>query len=152
MLQILKLRELSFLVYGLGISGCSVVKFFKKNKIKIFKDVTSSSSPVSLLYESVYKLIVVSPATSNTIALMAQGVSNNLVTNMFAQAGKCEIHSLVFACDTEPVVITQAPKKLVTLYPRKIDLKNYNALKKFENVTVVDNVKSLKNSLKKLLK
>ena len=37
MLQILKLRELSFLVYGLGISGCSVVKFFKKNKIKKFK-------------------------------------------------------------------------------------------------------------------
>jgi flavoprotein len=95
---------------------------------------------------------VISPATSNTIALMAQGISNNLVTNMFAQAGKCEIHSLVFACDTEPVVITQAPKKLVTLYPRKIDLKNYNALRKFENVTVVDNVSSLKKSLKKLIK
>ena len=35
--QIPKLRELSFLVYGLGISGCSVVRFFKKNKIKNFK-------------------------------------------------------------------------------------------------------------------
>jgi flavoprotein len=58
----------------------------------------------------------------------------------------------VFACDTEPVVITQAPKKLVTLYPRDIDLKNYKALKKFRNVTVVDNVKSLKNNLKKLNK
>ena len=30
-------KELSFLVYGLGSSGCSVVKFFKKNKIKNFK-------------------------------------------------------------------------------------------------------------------
>ena len=125
---------------------------FKKKKIKIFKDITSSSAPVSLLYESVYKLIVVSPATSNTIALMAQGISTNLVTNMFAQAGKCEVHSLVFACDTEPVVITQAPKKLVTLYPRDIDLKNYRALKKFKNVTVVDNVKALKTNLKKLNK
>ena len=37
MLNISKLRELSFLVYGLGISGCSVVKFFKKNNIKNFK-------------------------------------------------------------------------------------------------------------------
>jgi len=125
---------------------------FKKKKIKIFKDVTSSSSPVSLLYESVYKLVVISPATSNTVALMAQGISNNLVTNMFAQAGKCEIQSLVFACDTEPVVITQAPKKLVTLYPRKIDLKNYNALRKFEHVTVVDNISSLKKSLRKFIK
>ena len=128
------------------------LSIFKKNKIKIFRDVTASASPVSLLYESVYKLVVISPATSNTIALMAQGISDTLVTNMFAQAGKCEVKSLVFACDTEPVVITQAPKKLVTLYPRDIDLKNYRALKKFKNVIVVDNVKSLKNNLTKLAK
>ena len=32
-----KLRELSFLVYGLGLTGKSVIKFFKKNKIKKFK-------------------------------------------------------------------------------------------------------------------
>ena len=37
MLQIPKLKEMSFLVYGLGISGRSVVRFFKKNKIKKFK-------------------------------------------------------------------------------------------------------------------
>ena len=36
MLQVHKLRELSFLVYGLGLSGCSVIRFFK-NKIKKFK-------------------------------------------------------------------------------------------------------------------
>ena len=35
--KIPKLKELSFLVYGLGISGKSVVRFFKKNKIKKFK-------------------------------------------------------------------------------------------------------------------
>ena len=33
----LNLRELSFLVYGLGHSGQSVVKFFKRNKIKNYK-------------------------------------------------------------------------------------------------------------------
>jgi UDP-N-acetylmuramoylalanine--D-glutamate ligase len=37
MLQNPKLKELSFLVYGLGLSGRSVIKFFKKNKIKKFK-------------------------------------------------------------------------------------------------------------------
>ena len=37
MLQNSKLNELSFLVYGLGLSGLSVVKFFKKNKIKNFQ-------------------------------------------------------------------------------------------------------------------
>ena len=32
-----KLKELSFLVYGLGLSGTSVVKFFKRNNIKNYK-------------------------------------------------------------------------------------------------------------------
>ena len=37
MIQLPKLKELSFLIYGLGISGISVVKFFKKNRFKDFK-------------------------------------------------------------------------------------------------------------------
>jgi len=32
-----KLKEQSFLVYGLGLSGRSVIKFFEKNKIKNYK-------------------------------------------------------------------------------------------------------------------
>ncbi len=35
--QLQKIKELSFLIYGLGLSGSSVVKFFKKKKIKNFK-------------------------------------------------------------------------------------------------------------------
>ena len=37
MSKIKKLKGLSFLVYGLGLTGLSVIKFFKKNKIKNFK-------------------------------------------------------------------------------------------------------------------
>ena len=37
MYQPKKLKELSFLVYGLGLSGRSVVKFFLKNNINKFK-------------------------------------------------------------------------------------------------------------------
>ena len=32
--NLLQLRELSFLIYGLGLSGVSVVKYFKKKKLK----------------------------------------------------------------------------------------------------------------------
>ena len=31
------IKELSFLVYGLGLSGCSVIRYFKKNNLKILK-------------------------------------------------------------------------------------------------------------------
>ena len=34
MLKVSQLKELSFLIYGLGLSGLSVIKFFKK-KIKL---------------------------------------------------------------------------------------------------------------------
>ena len=37
MFNIPKFKEQSFLVYGLGLSGQSVIKFFRKNKIKNFK-------------------------------------------------------------------------------------------------------------------
>ena len=37
MAQKFKIKELSFLVYGLGLSGRSVIKFFKKKKINDFK-------------------------------------------------------------------------------------------------------------------
>ena len=37
MVQSSKLKELSFLVYGVGLSGRSVINFFKKNGIKNFK-------------------------------------------------------------------------------------------------------------------
>ena len=37
MVSIKNLRKLSFLVYGLGTTGQSVINFFKKNKIRNFK-------------------------------------------------------------------------------------------------------------------
>ena len=37
MSQIKELKERSFLVYGLGLSGLSVIKFLKKIKLKIIK-------------------------------------------------------------------------------------------------------------------
>ena len=37
MIQTSKIRELSFLVYGLGVTGLSVIKFFKRNNIKNFQ-------------------------------------------------------------------------------------------------------------------
>ena len=37
MFSISKIKDKSFLVYGLGLSGQSVVKFFKKKKIKKYE-------------------------------------------------------------------------------------------------------------------
>jgi hypothetical protein len=46
-------------------------------------------------------------------------------------------------------VITQAPKKTVTVYPRNIELKNYELLKDFEYTDVVNSIDNLHKVLKK---
>jgi flavoprotein len=107
------------------------------NRGRCFRDTTASSAPVGLLYRGHYHTVVVAPATSNTVAKCVLGISDTLATNMLAQAGKCRVECIVFACDSEPVVITDAPRRRVVLYPRAIDLANTARLKDFEHMTVV---------------
>lgn len=93
-----------------------------RERMRIFPDTTASAAPVGLFYHGHYHTVVVAPATSNTVAKMVCGISDTLVTNIFAQAGKCRIPTLVFACDSEPVLETEAPGERVMVYPRAIDL------------------------------
>jgi flavoprotein len=90
---------------------------------------------------------VLAPATSNTVAKCVYGISDTLATNVFAQAGKCRIFSIVFACDTAPELETEAPKGMVKVYPRKIDLENTARLKSFNDINVVENLDELRDAL-----
>ncbi len=115
---------------------------------KVYQDKTASSVPVERFYEGVYHTLVISPATSNSIAKMAYGFSDTLVTNLFAQAGKTRVHSIIFACDTAPELESEAPREhLVKVYPRQIDLDNVARLKQFEYTQVVDDMGTLQHTL-----
>ena len=87
------------------------------------------------------------PATSNTVAKCVYGISDNLATNVFAQAGKCRVPIIVFACDTAPELETKAPDGMVKVFPRRIDLENTERLKDFEATTVVESVAGLEAAL-----
>lgn len=120
---------------------------------KIYQDKTASSVPVGLLYQGAYHTLVISPATSNTIAKMAYGFSDSLVTNLYAQAGKTRVQSIIFACDTvpeseHPFIESEAPREnIVQVYPRKIDLENVEKLATFEYTTVADNFSCLHKAI-----
>lgn len=121
---------------------------YKHNVGKVFQDKTASSVPVELFYQGHYHSLVIAPATSNTIAKMVCGISDNLVTNLYTQAGKARIPSIIFACDTAPELDSDAPRdNVVTVYPRKIDLDNVAKIKTFEATTVVDDMQSLNASV-----
>lgn len=120
---------------------------------RVYQDKTASSVPVELFYQGKYHTLVIAPATSNTIAKMAYGFSDSLVTNLYAQAGKTRVHSIVFACDTAPELESEAPREnIVRVYPRTIDLENVNKLKAFEATTVVADMESLSSAIQHRLR
>ncbi len=111
---------------------------------RVYHDKTASSVPVELFYEGKYHTLVIAPATSNTIAKMAYGFSDSLVTNLFAQAGKTRVQSIIFACDTAPELESEAPRdNMVSVYPRQIDLENVAKLATFEATKVVADMAEL---------
>lgn len=115
---------------------------------KVYQDKTASSVPVEMFYEGKYHTLVIAPATSNTIAKMAYGFSDSLVTNLFAQAGKTRVPSIIFACDTAPELESEAPRdNIVKVYPRKIDLENVAKLADFESTQVVADIEALTDAI-----
>lgn len=125
---------------------------YKHNVGRVFQDKTASAVPVELFYHGVYHTVVIAPTSSNTVAKMVCGISDNLVTNIFAQAGKCRIPTVVFACDTAPELESEAPREnVVKVYPRRIDLENMEKLKTFEETTVAADMAELEAAIQKRL-
>ncbi|MBV8651084.1 MAG: flavoprotein [Alphaproteobacteria bacterium] len=140
------LRGLSDVDLFVSKAAAEVIRMYKSRlpaEIRIFRDTTASAAPVGLFYEGVFHTLVVAPATSNTVAKFVYGISDNLATNVFAQAGKCRIPTIVFACDTAPELETRAPGGVVKVWPRRIDLENVEKLKRFEDTTVVESMDAL---------
>jgi dihydromethanopterin reductase (acceptor) len=119
---------------------------------RLVRDKTASAVPVGMLYDDIYHTVVIAPATSNTVAKCAFGISDTLPTNMFAQAGKLGIAGIVFACDTEPVVVTKSPHDWVTLRPRRIELDNVERLRAIDHCEVVRSPPELEAALEARLR
>lgn len=127
-----------------------VIRMYRQalpKSMRVFRDTTASAAPVGAFYYGIYHTLVLAPATSNTVAKCVYGISDTLATNVFAQAGKCRVFSIVFACDTAPELETEAPKGMVKVYPRKIDLENTARLKSFNDINVVENLDELRDAL-----
>jgi len=133
-------------------AAAEVLRMYKQDlpkSARIFRDTTASAAPVGAFYYGTYHTLVLGPATSNTVAKCVAGISDTLATNVFAQAGKCRVPSIVFACDTAPELETEAPKGMVKVYPRKIDLENTARLKEFEHVVVAETMADLSEALQR---
>jgi flavoprotein len=112
-------------------------------KMPVYRDKAASAPPVGHFYKGYYHTFVMAPTTSNTVAKCVLGIADTLVTNLYSQAGKCRVPSIVYPCDIAPEMETTAPGGKVMVYPRPIDLEGTEKLRGFEYTTVVDSVDEL---------
>ena len=147
------MRRIGGMDVFLSKAAAEVIFLYTKNRtpfpdtVRLIKDTSASAAPVGRFYHGWYHTLVVAPATSNTVAKCVAGISDTLVTNVFAQAGKCRVPIIVYACDTKPVHDTMAPDGLVRLWPRRVDLENTDRLRGFELTTVVEDMVALEQAL-----
>ena len=123
-----------------------------RERMPVYRDKAASSPPVGHFYKGYYHTFVMAPATSNTVAKCVVGIADSLVTNLYAQAGKCRVPSIVYPCDIASEMETTAPGgKKMMVYPRKIDLEGTSKLRAFEYTTVVESVDELIVTVKERL-
>lgn len=115
-------------------------------------DSSASCLPVTKLYTGKYDLVVIAPVTSNSIAKMAYGIADNLITNLFAHAGKCRIPTILLPCDSSYEMKSTTPRgEQVSVYVRAIDHENITCLRNWDSVTVVNNPEQLKSYIKSFI-
>jgi len=146
------IRELDEVDLFVSKAAEEVLRMYKQEldlprRVHIFRDRAASAPPVGQFYYGVYHTLIVAPATSNVVAKFVYGISDDLVSNVFAQAGKCRVPAIVFACDTAPELLTEAPKGMVKVFPRPIDLENRERLGRFAGATAADSVAELAEAI-----
>lgn len=110
----------------------------------LFLDRQASSPLSGRLARGDYGSLVVAPATSNSVAKFVLGLSDSLVTTLFAQAGKSRVPVVVLPTDTESVMESLDPKgRPVVVRPRSLDLAYVERLAAFPGVTVLTSPEAL---------
>jgi flavoprotein len=91
-----------------------------------------------------YDRLVIAPATANTVAKCALGIADTLPTNLFAQAGKAGVPSVILPTDSDIVTTSEDPfGRSFEVRIRRVDLENLGKLASFPGVHVVQTVEGL---------
>ena len=149
--QLLRFKNIDVLISTAAkevIRMYSLQERFESPDLRVIYETQASSPVVARLYNGVYRVLVVAPATSNSVAKFVCGISDSLISNLFAQAGKSHVPIIVFPTDLAAEMDTTGPHgEPVKVYPRPVDLENTNKLRDFPGVTVVESVEDLTQCL-----
>ena len=139
-------------------AGEMVVKWYKLfNDLKTsFPKTYSEKSPnipflVGDLQLGKYDFLIITPSTSNTVAKIASGISDTLLSNAAAQAMKAKVPVYIFPADQiKGDIVTDLPGgKKLTLTMRDVDLDAVDKLRKMKGITVLGHPDEIRGIIKK---
>lgn len=98
-----------------------------------------------------YEFILVAPVTANTMAKIACGIADSLVSNCVSLGLKARVHVYLFPTDQGNEVETMLRDgSTLKLFPRKVDLDNLEQVRAMDDVTVFKNIEEMASMLEKL--
>jgi archaeoflavoprotein AfpA len=123
-----------------------------KNSFRV-KIETSPNTPflAGEIQSGKYDFMLVAPTTSNSTTKIALGIGDSLITNAVNMAVKADVPVYVYPCEV-------GEKEKVTILPngdelrltiRDIDAKYIESLEKDPGISVIKNIKEIKEILKK---
>jgi archaeoflavoprotein AfpA len=109
---------------------------FEKVKVERGANVPFIAGPLQIGY---YGLFFISPATANTVAKIAYGMADTLITNCVAQAIKGSTPVYIYPVDQElGSRETQVPEgDVITIRTRRVDVENVERIRNMEGITVL---------------
>ena len=136
-----RVEELDMYVSPAGLEVMSM--YGVKPRAKMVTDQTASTVSCRGFASGEYELFIVAPATSNAVAKFVYGISDTMITTLFAQSGKSHVPIVVLPTDMEENIDSFGLTKPLKVYPRPIDLENIDKLARFPGVTIVKTVEDL---------
>jgi len=128
-------------------AGDQVIKYYKlfndleKNFDKVWVEVNANAPFLAgQLQVKRYEFLILAPATSNTVAKIALGLADSLLSNAAIMAQKAFVPTYIMPCDyKEGILLTKLPDgSEMKLRVRKEDAQNVEKLRRMEDVFVLE--------------
>lgn len=135
----------------------TVMKFYgleedlKKNFQKVFVELNSNSPFLAAWMQMhKYEFLLIVPGTSNTVAKIAFGIGDTVLTNAASMSLKAFVPVYIVPTDyEEKIVYTKLPNgKEMKLRVRKEDAENVRRLERMEDVHVLENPQKIPDVFK----
>ncbi|MHA1490208.1 MAG: archaeoflavoprotein AfpA [Promethearchaeota archaeon] len=149
-------RDKVKITVALSKEGVVVVKWYKQWSYlnEVIKDVKVEKTPnnpwlAGPLQTGEFDFFLVCPVSANSLAKIAHGIADSLISNCVAQTikGGFPVYLLPADQNDEPIITTRPDGRKLELKIRDIELKNIKKLKKMSGIVVFSDFSEVKESI-----